>query len=235
MKVEKVNRDFDKKIVEAITKKFPVVAWNSINSVIYKTQLTLKAYRKDYSELEFNVPEESIEEFSKLLEGGDKFRVYLPDLSIAFSLVVKQYSDPKMIKVFIPESFTFHERRNHERVKPDRLCYAYINFKNATPRVNIFDVSLGGFSVVYPKSLKVDIKEEEIYSNISLDIYGHKITGKFECVNTVSLDPHKVEALPYGGFKVAFRFVEIQSRDLDYLREFISTKIIQASSFKKAE
>ena len=235
MKVEKVNRDFDKKIVEAITQKFQVVAWNSINSVIYKTQLTLKAYRKDYGELEFNIPEERAEEFSKLLEGGDKFRVYLPDLSIAFSLVIKQYSSEKAVKTFLPENFTFHERRNHERVKPDHLCYAYINFKNGTPRVNIFDVSLGGFSVVYPKSLKVDIKEEHLYSNISLDIYGHKITGKFQCVNTVSLDPHKVEALPYGGFKVAFQFVEIAQRDLDYLREFISNKIIQSANFKKAE
>ena len=235
MKVEKVNRDFDKKIVEAITQKFQVVAWNSINSVIYKTQLTLKAYRKDYGELEFNIPEERAEEFSKLLEGGDKFRVYLPDLSIAFSLVIKQYPSEKTVKTFLPDNFTFHERRNYERVKPDRLCYAYINFKNATPRVNIFDVSLGGFSVVYPKSLKVDIKEEHLYSNISLDIYGHKITGKFQCVNTVSLDPHKVEALPYGGFKVAFQFVEISQRDLDYLREFISNKIIQSANFKKAE
>lgn len=235
MKIEKVNRDFDKKIIEAITKKFPVVAWNSNNSVIHKTQLTLKAYRKDYGELEFNIPEEKQEEFVKLLDGGDKFRVYLPDLSIAFSLVVKQYSDIKVVKTFIPDNFTFHERRNFERVTPDRLCYAYINFKNAKPRVNIFDVSLGGFSVVYPKSLKVDIKEEQIYDNISIDIYGHKIVGKFQCVNTVSLDPHKVESLPYGGFKVAFKFVEISQRDLDYLRDFISTKIIQSSDFKKAE
>lgn len=233
MKKNKYDRQFEKRIIEAIQKNYLCYIWNTIDKVIYKVPLQIKTLRKDYNEIEFDVSEEHNNDLKNILSGSGQVKIFIPDLSIAFASELKRL-DNKKIKIGIPEEYTFHERRKHIRVKPEQACFANVNYSGFTPKMSIYDISLGGFSIIYPKSNRVSVEPNTDYQ-IIIDVYGHKISSKAKCVGGFVLESNKVEDLPYGGYKVAFEFVGLNERDKKYLMDIITTLAIKQNPLQKAE
>ena len=134
----------------------------------------------------------------------------------------------------MPKDYSFYERRKHERLQPLKTCFVSIEFNKAVMKKSIFDISIGGIAIILPKSDKVIVAKGKEFPLIVLEVYGKKIKAKAECVNSVAIDRFKLDSLPYGGYKIAFRFTDMSKEDKDYLVEFVTHQILLQQHVKKA-
>ena len=211
------DRNFEKIIVETVQSQTAVIAWHSVNGVVSKCELRAKAFRKDYAEIELIVKDGKNDEFSKVLGGNRVLNIYLPASSISFSAPIKGISEDFKIKVSLPESYQFFERRENERVQTKRTSHVSFEFQKTLYKKVVFDVSTGGFSFIVPRTEKMNIAKGNVFPMMMLEVNGRKIKVKAECVNSFSVDRFKFENLPYGGHKVAFRFLTISIEDQKFL------------------
>jgi hypothetical protein len=234
MSTEKRGKDFDRMIIEAVQGNFSFFAWISLAGIVEKCELKIKAFRKDYNEMEL-VPVTGQEDVvAKVISGNRKLNIYVPELSLSFTSELKNIGIDKKVKIYIPTEFSFYERRKHERLTPNKTCYMSFELNKNVYKKTIFDISLGGVAIVLPKSDKVNIVKGKEFPLIILDVLGRRINVKAECVGSVTIDRFKNENLPYGGFKLAFRFSGLSKEDRDYLLEFITLQAILQKEMKKA-
>jgi hypothetical protein len=78
------------------------------------------------------------------------------------------------------------------------------------------------------------VSKGKTFDSFILDIASKKIKVKAECVDSFTIDRFKLENLPYGGFKVAFRFTEISVDDKKFLMEFVTNEMLMGQVQKKA-
>ncbi len=234
MKDQKIGKDFDRMIVEAVQSNFSFYAWHSFGGVVEKCEMKIKAYRKEYNEIELDVKPENHEVLAKVVSGNRVLNIYVPELSVSFTAELKSIALDKKVKIYLPKEFSFYERRTHERLQPLKTCYVSIEFNKALMKKSIYDLSIGGFAIILPKSDKVIVSKGKEFPLLVLDVYGRRIKVKAECVNSVSIDRYKLDSLPYGGYKIAFRFVEMSKEDKAYLVDFMTHQILAQSGTKKA-
>lgn len=234
MKELKRSKDFDKMIIEAVQGNFSFFAWHSDGEVVVKCELKVKAYRRDYNEIELEFKPEQKEVLSKIVSGNRIVNVYIPELSVSFSSHLKSISPEHRMKILPPEEYSFHERRKHDRLKPAKTCYTAFEINKAVMKKSVYDISIGGMAIILPKSEKVNIVKGKLFPLIILEIEGRKMKMKAECVNTVSIDRHKLEDLPYGGYKIAFRFAEMSAEDKVFLTEYVIHQLVLKLHIKKA-
>lgn len=234
MKVQKRSKNFDKMIIEAVQEKLSIFVWQSICGIVEKCELRGKAYRKDYNEIELEICEGQEDKLSKVISGNRILNIYIPELSVSFSSELKSVTADKKVRLYPPTDYSLHERRTHERIQPSKTCYVSFEHNKVTIKKSIYDFSLGGIAIILAKSDKVAVTKGKIYSIFVMEIGTRKIKVKAECVNSFSIDRYKFENLPYGGFKLAFRFIEIPKEDKAYLTEFITQEILMQQIQKKA-
>lgn len=234
MKEQKRSRDFDRMIVEAVQENLSFFAWQSIGGIVEKCELKIKAYRKDYNEIELELCMGQEDKLAKVISGNRILNIYVPELSVSFSSELKSVTVDKKVKLYPPEDYAFYERRKHERVQPAKTCFVSFEHNKIMIKKSIYDFSLGGIAVILPKSDKVVVTKGKIFTVFVLDIGQRKIKVKAECVNSFSIDRFKFDNLPYGGFKLAFRFTEIAKEDKAFLAEFITHEMLMQQVQKKA-
>ncbi|MBC7429696.1 MAG: PilZ domain-containing protein [Bacteriovorax sp.] len=233
MKEQKTGKDFDRMIVEAVQGNFSFYAWHSFGGVVEKCELKVKAYRKDYGEIELDVKPEHHESLAKVISGNRVLNIYVPELSVSFTAELKSVNTEKKVKIYVPKEYSFYERRKHERLQPLKTCYMSFEVNKLVFKKSIFDISLGGIAIILPKTDKMIIAQGKEFPVLVLDVYGRKMKVKAECINSVNIDRFKLDSLPYGGYKIAFRFTAISKEDKDYLVEFVTHQIL-LQQIKKA-
>jgi hypothetical protein len=226
MKEQKIGKDFDRMIVEAVQGNMSFFAWQSLGGIVEKCELKVKAYRKDYGEIELDVRPEHYESLAKVISGNRVLNIYVPELSVSFSAELKNVSAEKKIKIYVPKDYFFYERRKHERIQPLKTCYVSLEINKVTMKKSIFDISLGGIAIILPKTDKVIISKGKEFPLFVLDICDRKIKVKAECTNSVAIDRFKLDSLPYGGYKIAFRFTEVSKADKEFLLEFVTHQVL---------
>jgi len=234
MKEQKASKDFDRMIVEAIRENYSFFAWQSIGGVVEKCELKVKAYRKEYMEIELELCVGQEENLAKVISGNRILNIYVPELSVSFCSVLKSSTEGKKIKLNPPVDFVFYERRKHERVVPSKVCFVSFEHNKKMVRRSVHDFSLGGIAIVLSKTERMNIEKGKTLDNFTVEIGKKKIKVKAECVNSIVIDRFKLENLPYGGFKLGFRFTEISAEDKSYLREFVAHEKIMEEARKKA-
>jgi hypothetical protein len=234
MKTQKTGTNFSRMIIEAVQENYSFFAWQSLGGVVEKCELKIKAYRKDYNEIELEARPEQDEALVKVISGNRLLNIYVPEISVSFSAELKSVSADKKIKLHLPTEYLFYERRKHERLEPLKTCYVSLELNKTIVKKNIFDISLGGIAIVLPKSEKVNIPKGKEFPLLILDILGRKMKVKAECTNTNIIDRFKLDSLPYGGYKIAFRFTEISQEDRDFLVEFVTHQTLIQQHAKKA-
>lgn len=234
MKDLKRSKDFDRLMVEAVQGGYSFFAWNSVGGVVEKCGLKIKAYRKDYNEIELEMIPGEEEKLGKVISGNRILNIYVPEISVSFSSELKTVSADKKVKLYIPSDFSFYERRKHERVQPAKTCYVSFELNKQMVRKPIYDFSLGGIAFILPKSDKMIVSKGKTFDTFVIEIAFKKIKVKAVCVNSFTIDRFKHENLPYGGYKVAFRFTEISPEDRKFLMDFVTTEMIAQQVKKKA-
>jgi c-di-GMP-binding flagellar brake protein YcgR len=234
MNLQKRSKDFDRMIVEAVQGNYSFFAWQSVGGIVEKCELKIKAFRKDYNEIELELCAGEEESLARVISGNRILNVYVPEMSVSFSSELKSVSPEKKVKLFIPSDFSFYERRKHERIQPAKTCYVSFEHNKQVIKKTIFDISMGGIAVVLPKSDKVNLSKKDFSMSLVLDVGAKKIKVKAECVSSITIDRFKFDYLPYGGFKLAFRFSEIAKADRDFLIQFITHEKLMQEVQKKA-
>jgi hypothetical protein len=233
MKEQLIGKDFERMLVEAVQENLSFYAWQSIGGVVEKCEMKVKAYRKGNNEIELGVNPDQHNSLSKVISGTRIINIYVPELSISFFSELKSVSIDKKVKIFLPKVYSFYDRRKQERVQPAKPCYVNLEVNKSIMKKSIFDISIGGFAIILPKSDKVFISKGKEIPLMILDVYGRKIKVKTECVSSITIDRFKLENLPYGGYKIAFRFTGISKEDRDYLMEFVTQQFL-IQQIKKA-
>lgn len=234
MKEKKRSKDFDRMIVEAVQENYSFFAWQSIGGIIEKCELKVKAYRKDYNEIELELCADQEDKLARVVSGNRILNVYVPELSVSFSSELKSVTSDKKVKLYPPADYSFYERRKHERVQPSKTCYATFEHNKMTIKKPIYDFSLGGIAIILPKSDKIIINQGKVFAVFTIEVGLRKIKVKAECVNSFSIDRFKFENFPYGGFKLAFRFTEISKEDKAFLAAFVTHELLVQQVQKKA-
>lgn len=234
MKEQKASKDFDRMIVEAVRENYSFFAWQSIGGVVEKCELKIKAYRKDYSEIELELCVGQEDKLAKVISGNRTLNIYVPELSVSFCSDLKSSAEGKKIKLSPPNDFVFYERRKHERVVPSKVCFVSFEHNKQIVRKPIYDFSLGGIAIVLGKTERINVEKGKMFADFTVEIGLKKIKVKAECVNSIVIDRFKLDNLPYGGFKIGFRFTDISAEDKSYLQEFITHEKIMEESRKKA-
>lgn len=234
MKEQKRSKDFDRMIIEAVQENVSFFAWQSIGGVVEKCELKIKAFRKDYNEIELELCEGQEEKLAKVVSGNRVLNIYVPELSVSFSSELKTITVDKKVKLYPPADYAFYERRKHERVMPTKACYVNFEHNKQMYRKAIYDFSLGGIAIILPKSDKIIITKGKVFGVFTLEIGLRKMKVKAECINSFSIDRFKFENLPYGGYKLAFRFMEISKEDKAYLMDYVTNEMLVRQVEKKA-
>lgn len=228
------SKNFDRMIVEAVQGNFSFFAWQSIGGTIEKCELKIKAYRKDYNEIELELRNENEDALAKVISGNRILNIYVPELSVSFTAELKLITADKKVKIYPPKEFTFFERRKHERLTPLKPCYVTFEHNRSWLKKSIFDIGIGGIAIILSKSDKIIIPKGKIYPTIILEVGLRKMKVQAECINAITIDRFKLETLPYGGFKIAFRFIEMSAEDRDFLTEFVTHQALIQNHMKKA-
>jgi hypothetical protein len=234
MKEQKRGREFERMLVEAVQEKISFFAWQSMGGVVDKCEFKIVAFRKDYGEIELVTKNENDPALQKVINGNRMLNIYVPELSVSFSSGLKTITVDKKIRIHLPTDYSFYERRKHERVVPLKTCYASFELNRNLFKKSVFDLSLGGFAIILPKSDKVVIAKGKNFPIITLEILGRKLKVRAECVDAITIDRYKLDSLPYGGYKIAFRFLDISLEDREYLVEYVTHQILLQQSMKKA-
>ena len=235
MNTQKRSKDFDKMIIEAVKGNYKFFAWQSIAGVVEKCELKLKAFRKDYNEIEMIADDKSDGSLTRVISGNRMLNIYVPELSIAFSTELKSIGVDKNIKIYLPKDFTFYERRKHERIHAQNAWFASFEYNKKVIKKTVYDVSYGGFALILPRSDKINIAKGKMLDLVTIEIGTKRIRVRAECIQACSIDRYKLEDLPYGGYKLAFRFTGISKEDRAYLVEVIAHEILVKQVSKKSK
>jgi hypothetical protein len=234
MKEQKRSSDFDKMLIAAVKNDLLFFVLRSIDGNVEKCEMRIKAYRKDYNEIELELCANEEEKLTKVISGNRILNIYVPDISVSFFAELKTITVENKIKLYLPLNYIFHNRRKHERIQLEKTCYLSFEYNNIMVRRPIYDLSIGGVSIILPKSDKIRIIKGKKYDIFVMDIGIRKIKVKSECINAFSINRFKVANLPYGGFMLAFRFTEIGIKDKEYLNEYIAHEMLVRQVQKKA-
>jgi c-di-GMP-binding flagellar brake protein YcgR len=236
MKEHKRNKEFDKRLIECIQKNYSFFAWQSVNGVIEKCELKGKALRTDYGEIELEAREGQAAQIKNVISGNRKISIYIPEMAMTFQTPLKNIVGENIIKIVIPEDYSIHERRKHERVEPEKKCFVSIEIKSQLQKKKIFDISLGGFAIILPKIEKLAIEKGAAFPKAFIEFEGNKgkIKAKVICTSSFGFDRFKYSNFPYGGYKMSFCFSEISVEDKKLLQEFIVSEIMNRNINKKA-
>lgn len=213
-------------IIEAVQKGQSLFIWQMLNENVEKCELNIKAYRKDYNEIELELRDGQSEKLEKIISHNRILNIYIPELSLSFFCELKSTVKDRRIKLFLPLEYAFHERRKHERVRPFNTYYLNLEINKSVVKKPVHDISLGGIAIVLAKTSKVTFKKGEVFSNMVLDLGHRKIKIKAEYIGSQTMDRFKSDGFPYGGEKLVFRFVEISTEDREFLASFIVQEIL---------
>lgn len=234
MKEQKRGKEFDRMIVESVQGNYSFFAWQSLSGVVEKCEMKIKAYRKDYGEIELEAIADNDNSLSRVISGNRILNIYVPELSVSFTAELKNVSADKKVKIYLPADYSFYERRKHERLQPTKTCYVSFENNKVLMKKSIFDLSIGGLAIILPKSDKVIISKGKEFPLLVIEINGKKLKAKAECVNALTIDRFKLDSLPYGGYKIAFRFTGMSKEDRDFLVEFVTHQVLIQQQMKKA-
>ncbi len=228
------GKNFEKMMLEAIQKDYSIFAWQSLGGVIEKCELKVRIFRKEYNIIELELASPLMNNLDKVISGNRIVNIYVPALSVSFNSELKSVTSDNKLKISIPEEYAFYERRKHERVQPLKTCYVSFELNKVSQRKNIFDISQGGIAIILPKSKRMAMDNCSEYFQLTLDILGAKIKVEAQCVGSMIIDAYRSDNLPYGGYKVAFRFSKMSLEDREYIKNFISLQRLNQIPYKKA-
>ena len=195
-----------------------VIAWYSFNGHVIQAELNIKAIRKDRNELVFVPKWDSLDYLQQLISGQGKISFFAPEDSLVFIAELRLLGDDGLLTVSMPEKHFFHDRRKDQRV--DLLSSLWVSFEKSSLKKRCLDISGGGFSIVVSQAERMLLKQ--IGSSVSLNLGENCLNLEIELSNELKLRPYMLEKCPYGGFRLAFSFINLNDLLKKRLNDFLA-------------
>lgn len=209
----------EKILNEVIKNKYEVIAWNLITGHFVKTDLRLQSVVMVKKELHFLLSESSSQILKEVISGSGIINFYIPFKGILFSAELKKFDDKKLV-TNIPSDFDSNDRRTENRYQALDVKIT-ISYKDKSITKSCFDLSNGGFSVVFLNSEAIVKSDDD--NSLSVTIrYGENLYElKAKLVGTRSVKPYENESIPYAGRRTSFEFIDLSANDRLFLNNII--------------
>ncbi len=162
-------------------------------------------------------------QFEQLLSSSKGITFYLDSLDCMFKCQIESFDNiTGDIITSLPLSFVFEERRAKSRVVvSDSMQMLYNEDSGQVINKKVFDISSGGFSLVFSASEQFRLKQDQLLKHVYLSY-----DGKFQYFDSrvlaiLKLRPFDLESLPYALRRVSFGFDSIDEEQKLFL-EYVS-------------
>ncbi|MFZ8932413.1 MAG: PilZ domain-containing protein [Bacteriovoracaceae bacterium] len=219
-KIEVINS-----LKEAVSKKYDIVIWYLFHNHIIQAKAKIKKFNQSNSEIHIQPQGDYFGMIDKTISGFGTVNIYIPELSLVFSAPFKSMNDKKNLILGEPNSFLYHDRRSEDRTYVE--SHYTINFKLGKKEIQkkLHDISAGGMSIIFSKSERTVIPAGTTIKKIKLKAMGK--TYELDCLvtNYLKLSPYMIDACPYGGAKVSFKFLNLNEKNSKVISKIITEQL----------
>ncbi len=222
-KKEKEMTELEKRFQKSLIQKDRLIAWYSFNGQLLRCNLNFKQKNTRKNEIVLQVEPNEIYIMDLMISGNDIINFYIPSKSIHFKAILKNYTESGQLSISMPYEVKEEERRRDIRVEPDIDIKISFMYNGNWYTRKTFDVSAGGFSIVFGEQEKIKVEKEQDIGIIKIDLLDRSIIAKAQVATIMKLRPFLLENCPYGGQRISFMFTEIEPRDRAFIAAYINT------------
>jgi c-di-GMP-binding flagellar brake protein YcgR len=204
-----------------------IIIWRFAGGKKLKAFAKIKVIRKYRDELVLCPPNSQIEKFEDVISGTDIVNVFLPHDGVLFQTTIKSYEDNDLLTLAKPTQYAQIDRRKHFRLN----VVDHSNLKVIIPskkslfakelHKNIYDLSVGGFSVLCNKSELRELYVEAKIKGIKFYLGKEVHMANISVVSHYELDPMHNSDIIYKCWKISFEFKKYKSEFLESLNNYV--------------
>lgn len=195
-----------------------ILAWYAFNGHLLQAELRLKTIRKDRNDLVLVPQWDSLDYLQQLISGQGRINFYVPDESLVFISELKLLDEQGILTVGMPEKYFLHDRRRDQRI--DLLPSLSISFEGISLAKRCLDISSGGFSLVISQQERRLFKLSEYQVTLTNGELSLQLEANLS--NELKLRPYMLDKCPYGGFRLAFSFLNMNDLTRKRLDDLIA-------------
>jgi c-di-GMP-binding flagellar brake protein YcgR len=196
-----------KKIKEPSASLF-VVQYN--RGTLSKVPVLFKQIKMQHRQIELEISAIFLSQVENLLSGNQEVSIYIEKMECLFKAKFLSLDvDRRVLIISFPIDYVLNDRRHKERVLTGSSVVQFL-YHHDQPYVitqkHIYDLSLGGCSLVFSASEYLRLKKEHYLKNFAISFQNktHYFSGRV--VGIRKLKKFELENLPYAQYRVAIAF-----------------------------
>lgn len=212
-------------------KNTEIYVWRFVAGEKLVAKVKVKVIRKYRDEIVLTPSFATFEEFEKLISGTEHINFFLPNDGVLFQSKIKGYELNKALTVSTPDKYVQLDRRQYirlnikdaEEVKVSMLIKQNGIEKKFTK--DCFDISAGGFSVLFNKNETKSFYKDLSIKKIVLLLEGKHYSVPSQVVNNIELDPKLYVDIIYKTNKVSFKFQNVNEELKEIINQYVFDNI----------
>lgn len=169
----------------------------------------VKIVSRNGKELKLKVEKKELPYLMEIFRGSMELNFIAPESSMIFQTEYMSFENGDLI-VKPTGFYRNYERRDGCRFEPVVPIKIKFTSKEKLVIKEVFDLSMGGFSIVISQNDKLEFEEKEFSAEV---IYINEVIRcKVKLLKDLKLTPFMLEKCPYAGRRVSFKFVEINKQ-----------------------
>jgi c-di-GMP-binding flagellar brake protein YcgR len=212
-------------IKEAVSKKYDVVIWYLFHNHIIQTKAKIKKVDQGKSKILIQPEAGSAGVIDKVISGFGTVNIYIPELSVIFSSPFVEMDEKKVLNLGLPSTYLYYDRRSEERIFVNSDNTIDFTYGKKSICKKIHDISSGGMSIIFSKSERTIIPVGTRINKVRLKT--EEKTYELDCIvtNFLKLSPYMLDACPYGGAKVSFKFLNLSEEIYEVITKIITEQV----------
>ena len=203
-----------KKILKSIKEpSAPLFVVQYNGGTLSKVPILFKQIKTEYRELELEILAIFLYQIENLLSGSQEVSIYIEKMECLFKAkVVSLDIDSHVLTITFPVDYILNDRRHKERVLTGSSIVQFL-YHHDQPYVvtqkHIYDLSLGGCSLVFSASEYLRLKKEHYLKSFAITFQNktHYFNGRV--VGIRKLNKFELESLPYAQYRVSIAFGDL--------------------------
>jgi hypothetical protein len=198
-----------------------VIAWYDTPEGLLRAELKIKSLTQNRREIVLNPQPGSFFYLKQLVSGSGAINFYVPQSGLIFCSQVLKFPENGPIVIAFPDQHLFDERREGRRLDCSPInLWIHISDQGKSIRKKCFDLSFGGFSILFAKNESFPWGENDELKQIAIIWNKYKIFFTAKIVKIHNIDPYFLNNYPYGGKRISFKFTKTDKIQKDFLQEF---------------
>lgn len=201
-----MKKDLKVEILDSFKKKHTVFAWVMQNDQVVRAELKFITVEIEKKKINLIPTPESQSYLEEMINGLGRINLIIPEKSLIFESEMLNFDENNNLSVSFPKYYRFYERRNFERIDPFIPIKVEFLTNNVKVLKDCFDISVGGFSLVFSKTESVPLNLGDEIKEVKVTRILDSHLSKALVVNVIKLKPFMLDNCPYGGTRVSFKF-----------------------------